>query len=58
VSSSNVGSLAFDLNAFIKDAVTRGYLNNSQYLSVVFAGFEIWTGGTGVSSSRFCAIVN
>ncbi len=58
VNTSNVGSLAFDLNAFIKDAVNRGYLNNSQYLSVVFGGFEIWTGGTGVSATRFCAIVN
>ncbi|HJX65077.1 MAG TPA: hypothetical protein VJ860_14130, partial [Polyangia bacterium] len=39
----SLGSLTFDLNAFIKDAASNGILSN-WYLTDVFAGFEIWTG--------------
>jgi hypothetical protein len=49
----NTTSLSFDLNLFIKDAVSRGYLQNSWYLTNVFAGFEIWNGGVGLKSTAF-----
>ncbi len=58
VSNSNLSSLQFDLNYFIKDAVASGYgVTNSQYLSVVFAGFEVWGGGDGLQVKQFCANV-
>lgn len=59
VAVTPMDSLTFDLNAFIKDAVAnnRG-VTNSMYLSVVFAGFEVWSGGDGVAVNRFCATVN
>jgi hypothetical protein len=58
VSSSTLASLEFDLNNFIKDAVTNGYgVTSSQYLSVVFAGFEVWGGGDGLQVKNFCANV-
>jgi hypothetical protein len=28
------------------------------YLSIVFAGFEIWSGGDGLQDKQFCAAVN
>jgi len=51
-------SMEFDLNAFIKDAVKRpGAIQSSWYLSNVFAGFEIWSGGVGLKTTSFYAIV-
>jgi len=50
--------LTFDLNDFIQDAVNNGYgLSNSQYLNIVFAGFEVWNGGDGNSIDQFCVDV-
>jgi hypothetical protein len=47
-------SLTFDLNAFIRDAVARpNGIQNSWYLSNVFGGFEIWSGGTGLMLNCF-----
>jgi hypothetical protein len=42
-----------DLRAFIHDAVGRGYINPSWYLSGVEGGFEIWRQGTGLASKAF-----
>jgi len=39
--------LTFDMNLFIKDAISHG-ISNSWYLTDVFAGFEIWSGADGV----------
>jgi hypothetical protein len=51
--------LAFDLNKFIQDSVTNKHgITSSMYLSVVFAGFEIWGGADGVQVKNFCAQVN
>jgi Glycosyl hydrolase family 12 len=51
-------SLEFDLNAFIQHATTRGgAIQSSWYLSNVFAGFEIWSGGVGLKTTAFYAIV-
>ncbi len=58
VASSKVASLEFDLNNFIKDAVANNYgVTNGQYLSIIFAGFEVWSGGDGLQVKKFCANV-
>jgi hypothetical protein len=58
VTTQPLNDLEFDLNAFIKDAVKRpGALQASWYLSNVFAGFEIWSGGVGLKTKAFYAIV-
>jgi hypothetical protein len=59
VANSKLASLEFDLNNFIKDAVANNYgVTNSQYLSIIFAGFEVWAGGDGLQVKKFCANVN
>ncbi len=59
VSSTPLDSLSFDLNRFIRDSVTNQYgITDSMYLSIVFAGFEIWNGGDGLQANQFCAKVN
>jgi hypothetical protein len=52
--------MSFDLNAFIKDAVTNrpDTIQSNWYLTNVFIGFEIWKGGVGLETTNFCAIVN
>jgi hypothetical protein len=47
----------FDLKAFIKDAVERGYIQTAWYLISVEAGFELWQGGTGLASNSFSVTV-
>jgi hypothetical protein len=55
----------FDLNLFIRDAVRlsqAGQLNglqfpNTLFLTDIFAGFEIWGGGTGLRIDEFAAVV-
>lgn len=55
----------FDLKAFMNDAVTRsqqGQLGGFQFtndlvLTDVFAGFEIWSGGTDLRVDAFSAVV-
>jgi hypothetical protein len=53
-------SFGFDLNLFIKDAAKNypGYMSNSWYLTNIFTGFEIWSGGSALQSTSFCAEVN
>jgi hypothetical protein len=59
VASEPIDGLDFDLNNFIQDAVAQSYgITNSMYLSIVFAGFEIWSGGDGLQDKQFCAAVN
>jgi hypothetical protein len=58
VRTETINTLSFDLALFIKDAVTRGVLSNSMYLTNIFAGFEIWSGGVGLKTDNFCAVVN
>jgi cellulose 1,4-beta-cellobiosidase len=58
VSTETKNDLAFDLNTFIKDSVTNQHgITNSMYLSIVFAGFEVWGGGDGVAIRNFCVNV-
>lgn len=59
VSTNPRNGLAFDLNAFIKDSVAfKLGITNSMYLSIIFAGFEIWGGANGIQVKNFCAKVN
>jgi hypothetical protein len=59
-------SFGYDLNLFIKDALANFrsdaagivYMNSNWYLSNIFTGFEIWTGGVNLQSTSFCAEVN
>ena len=59
VRTSMLGSINYDLNAFIQDAVKRPEkaIQASWYLTNVFAGFEIWTGGMGLKTHEFSAVV-
>jgi hypothetical protein len=51
--------LEFDLAAFIKDAVANGFIvTKEMYLSIIFAGFEIWGNGNGLQMKNFCVEVN
>jgi hypothetical protein len=47
-----------DLNLFIEDAISRGYISNSHYLTTIFAGFQIWKGGVGLESKSLSIHVN
>ncbi len=42
-----------DLQAFIKDAASRGYIQREWYLICVAAGFELWQGGAGLATNSF-----
>jgi hypothetical protein len=48
-----IPSYSFDLNAFIDEAVQNGRMNGNLFLTDVFAGFEIWSGGQGLSVTNF-----
>jgi hypothetical protein len=62
VARSSVPSLEFDLNHFILHAKgSQGRpaeFTNDLYLTNIFAGFEIWSGGQGLKTTNFCAVVN
>lgn len=55
--SSEQPSVNFDLKAFVDDAVSRNTISGTDYLHDVIAGFRIWSGGAGLSSSNFSAVV-
>jgi hypothetical protein len=58
VSTTPLDKLDFDLNNVIQDSVTKGYgITSSMYLSIIFAGFEIWGGADGIQAKAFCANV-
>jgi hypothetical protein len=60
-----IADYQFDLNLFIRDAVTRsqaGQLNGATFsdnlfLTDIFGGFEIWGGGSGLRVDEFTATV-
>lgn len=60
VATSPLTSYSFDLKAFIDDATSKrsGTITSGMALTNVFAGFEIWSGGAGLKTNNFCAIVN
>ena len=59
VAAQNFTSWTYSLGDFIRDAVTRDCqgstkcVNPSWYLTAVFAGFEIWSGGVGLETKDF-----
>ena len=56
--SGSINEWSFDLLDFIENARDQfGVVQNSWYLTNVFAGFEIWSGGSGLKTDNFCAIV-
>jgi hypothetical protein len=59
VGGVTITEMSFDLNDFIQNAVTDypGFVNPSWYLTNIFAGFEVWSGGLNARSHEFCAIV-
>ncbi|HEY4106352.1 MAG TPA: hypothetical protein VGM44_20775 [Polyangiaceae bacterium] len=60
VATQGLTSYSFDLKAFINDAVANrpNTIKSGMALTNVFAGFEIWSGGAGLKTNNFCAIVN
>ena len=58
VAAQSLNSFSFDLNVFIKEAIGRGYVQNSWSLTNVFSGFEIWSGGVGLETTDFAVTVN
>jgi hypothetical protein len=57
VASEPIDGITADLKAFIDDAVEIGILTSNQYLSVVFGGFEVWSGANGATVNKFCVDV-
>jgi hypothetical protein len=53
LSTRTIPNYTFDLKDFIQDAVDAGDLNGNFFLTDVFAGFEIWSGGQGLSVDNF-----
>jgi hypothetical protein len=54
-----INEYSFDLEDFIRNAADQfGVVQDSWYLTNIFAGFEIWSGGVGLSIDDFCAVVN
>ncbi|HEY4186425.1 MAG TPA: hypothetical protein VGP07_15220 [Polyangia bacterium] len=54
--ATTIHTLSFNLGDFIRDAVdNQKFLMNSWYLTNVFAGYEIWTGGAGLETTDFTA---
>jgi Glycosyl hydrolase family 12 len=68
VRTADTLSLSYDLNDFIKDAVSNrtndgtsagtAVIQNGWYLTNIFSGFEIWRGGVNLETTSFCAVVN
>jgi len=65
VAKSTVTSFSADLKAFFTDAVSKADSQNGitqtfsaeWYLTDVFGGFEIWSGGEGLSMDEFSAVI-
>jgi predicted O-methyltransferase YrrM len=53
VSPDQVARVAVDLNNFLLDALDRGKVAHSSYVSSVYAGLLIWSGGVGLQSRNF-----
>ena len=58
VATEPVDDLGFDLKHFIDDSVQNSYgITSEMYLAIVFAGFEVWSGGDGLTVDEFCVDV-
>lgn len=55
---TNTPSVDFDLMEFIRDGVSRGYYQSSEYLLSVQTGFEIWEGNEPFTAQRISTSIN
>ncbi|MFC7387956.1 GH12 family glycosyl hydrolase domain-containing protein [Sphaerisporangium rhizosphaerae] len=53
VRTSPTSSISFNVSTFYNDMLSRGYVQNSWYMTSVQAGFEPWVGGTGLAVNNF-----
>jgi hypothetical protein len=53
VRTSGTGSVNFPVSTFYNDAIGRGYASSAWYLTSIQAGFEPWSGGTGLAVNNF-----
>jgi hypothetical protein len=53
MSSGTTSVSNLDLRPLVADAVSRGYVQDSWYLTGIEAGFELWQGGAGLAASSF-----
>jgi hypothetical protein len=53
VRTQNAGTAVLNMSAFTQDLVTRGWVQNSRYLTSVQAGTEIFTGSGSVTTNGF-----
>ncbi len=53
VRQSPTSSINFNVSSFYRDMVSRGYAQNSWYITSVQAGFEPWVNGTGLAVNNF-----
>ncbi|MFB8118106.1 RICIN domain-containing protein [Streptomyces sp. NPDC055962] len=58
VRTAGTGSLDFAVRSFTDDAVARGQIQSSWYLTSVQAGFEPWVGGAGLAVDDFSFSAN
>ena len=57
VASPEITDWSGDLKPFFTEAASRG-IQSSWYLTDVFGGFEIWSGGTNAAVQQFTAVVS
>jgi hypothetical protein len=50
VRSEPATSVSFDLGPIVQDAAGDGLLSSTAYLTNIFAGFQIWSGGQGLET--------
>ncbi|GAA2369153.1 hypothetical protein GCM10010170_069420 [Dactylosporangium salmoneum] len=53
VRTAGTGNISFAVRDFYNDMLSRGYAQNSWYLTSVQAGFEPWQGGAGLAVTNF-----
>jgi len=53
VRSSATASIGFAVGTFVNDAIGRGHVQRTWYLTSVQAGFEPWVGQTGLAVNNF-----
>jgi len=59
VANSQINNWTFNLKEFFSNAESNGWLPSNLYLTDVFGGFEIWSGGAGgnLSVTEFSCVV-
>ncbi|WNV88083.1 GH12 family glycosyl hydrolase domain-containing protein [Umezawaea sp. Da 62-37] len=58
VAPSAITSWSFSVMDFVNDVKARGAITTSWYLTSIQAGFEPWSGGTGLAVTNFSAAVS